>query len=112
MWISYVALVLFCIMIASPAWVFKQIDKLLYSENQADEQMNYIHPSSVVRTISNDDQLDREINTLAKFDTLIQNTKNVDALRIWTNKKQHYLNDLRWRRLEEISHGTHSKFTR
>lgn len=86
---------LFIMMIASPKHFFKTVDQIVLNEPDTDFAVEVVNPLAVLPPSDNDFLIDEE--RLKKFDQVIRNTRNKEAKRMWTLKREQYLRQMRWK---------------
>lgn len=86
---------LFVMMIASPKHFFKTVDQIVLNEPDTDFAVEVVNPLAVLPPSDNDFLIDTE--RLKKFDQVIKQTKNKEAKRLWSLKREQYLRQMRWK---------------
>jgi DNA primase len=102
---------LFAVMVISPVWFFRKVDALLFQEEEKVLVVENISPLTIAKKISTEEELDIEIKKLELLQKAYDTASSQEAKRIWSNKKQQYINELKWRQLEEHASGKHTLFS-
>lgn len=104
-WFSYIALVLFIVVIISPAWAFAKVDRVLDDAKLEGLDALRIHPASRVIDVGNYRVLDREEHVLANLAKMVETNSTPAMRQIWVKKRDQYIKEIRWRKLQEVCDG-------
>lgn len=103
-WWSYLALLLFVVVIISPAWAFAKVERTIEGTDiPLDAVMT--HPSSRIALVGAESQLNRESHVLENLTQMIDRAPNMLMRGVWLKKREQYLKELRWRKIEEVCDG-------
>lgn len=103
-WWSYAALLLFVVVVISPAWAFSKVDRALDGADISTESI-LTHPASQILVVGTDEQLTREAHVLQTLTKMIECAPNDVMRRIWSKKREEYFKELRWKKLVEVCDG-------
>ena len=104
LWYHYFIAVLFVAIIISPVWVFQQIEKYLFQNDEEFQNQHVVydvHPQNVIKASLNDYYHDKDMLVLANFDKVIKNSKKRDVKKLWKLKKLEYMRQIRWRTISQ-----------
>lgn len=92
------------LIIASPAYFFKQVDKYLGEKEVSEFIKNKQTNLSMITTY--DELLDDEIRRMKVFDDICSRDLVPEAKRIWENKRKEYIRYIGWKKLKESYSGS------
>ena len=104
LWYHYLIVVLFIIIVTSPVWFFKQVEKYLFNndmESQHQYITHHVHPQNVIRASLETHYHDKDMIALARFDKIIKGSKKRDVKKLWKLKKLEYERHMRWRTISQ-----------
>lgn len=98
LWYHYLIVVVFILMIASPAWFFRKIEHILFDEDEMDiHTVGYLNPSTTHTPDDSDEQLIRDEKVLSNLKAMVERSTNEAVKQLWYIKMLEFDRHLRWK---------------
>lgn len=98
--IEYSAIIILIVMVVSPTYFFRIFEKFLNDDTEEIVVRQY-DPNSIMKPTVIDEVLNNQDRKLESLNKICNTNLNKEARRIWENKRNEYLRELRWRALGE-----------
>ena len=109
-WYSYLMLLIFGVMVISPAWFFRKVERFLFDDPNKDDYLvveNYISPSNVtLRYREEEVALLRDEKILNNLNMMVKTSRKREVKNMWKIKRAEFLREMHWKRLSaKINRG-------
>ena len=98
---QFIAILIFLTVIASPAWFFQKLEKILHEDYTGDDTMavdTYVSPQNIIPQFDTKEALARDEKILNNLNVMIKKSRKRRAKNMWKLKKIEYLRELRWKK--------------
>ena len=103
-WYHGIIFLTFMLMLFSPVWFFRKLDRALNGENLKETALDFeisVRPHLVVR---DDYEMERDLNILNNLNRMIESAPT-SSRNIWIIKKAEFERQLRWKNLVNFKSG-------
>lgn len=100
-WYHYTSIVILIFMVASPAWFFNKIEKLMFDgPDEPHLHIQHINPTHIIPNGESMEDIVRDEKVLANLNKMIRVSKKKHVKNLWKLKKVEFERQMRWKRTQ------------
>jgi len=102
-WYHYGIAVVFVLMVISPVWFFRKVEKVLFDAPEPELHVQFINPNQVIQPEESMDLLSRDEKILENLNKMIKTSRKKHVKQMWKIKKAEFERKLHWQRTSHVS---------